>query len=122
MKLIDELNAEEGSFLLELRTELNWNHNAFLNLLIKLSEECKKITKKSKLNRNIAEGVWYISYFIQDWSSHTNFPKKFPKEYYIKAYELIHDLASYYFSGHSPYTSVNQFETLFDELTANTKH
>ncbi|SEB36749.1 Immunity protein 41 [Tenacibaculum sp. MAR_2009_124] len=121
MKLIDEFDAKEGSFLLELRTDLNWNHRAFLNLLNNLLQECKKTNDHIILNRNIAEGVWYISHFIKNWSTHRNFRKEYSDEYYEKAYELIYDLATYYFSSFSPYTSGDKFETLLEELENLTK-
>jgi hypothetical protein len=116
MTLKDELNAEEGSFLLELRTELNWNHDSLLNLLTKLNAECKRTKENLNLSREIASGIWYISDFIKNWTEHKNFPKKYPTEYYEKAYELINDLAYYYFMAESPYQSESGIENKIMEL------
>lgn len=57
MNLVDELNAEEGSFLLELRTGLNWNHDMFIELLRALNQEWKATKNNSYLNREIASGI-----------------------------------------------------------------
>ena len=122
MKLIDELNAEKGSFLLELRTDFNWNHNSFLNLLSELNNECKKTKKDLNLSRDIASGIWYISDFIKSWAEHKNFPKKYSDEYYEKAYELINDLAYSYFMSESPYQSESGIENKITELKNVLQH
>jgi hypothetical protein len=116
MKLKDELNAENGSFLLELRTNLNWNHNSFINLLSELNNECKRTKNDLNLSRDIASGIWYISDFIKSWSEHKNFPKQYSAEYYEKAYELINDLAYSYFMSESPYQSENEIDNKITEL------
>jgi hypothetical protein len=105
MNLKNELNAEEGSFLLELRTGISWNHNSFINLLKEAHKEYQNTKNDSELNREIAEGIWYISHFIKEWSSHESFPKIYSDTYYSKAYDLIHDIADQYFMGESAYTS-----------------
>ena len=109
------MNGKNGSFLIQLRTELYWNHNSFVNLTIKLFQEYK-ITKDDKeLDREISSGVWYISNFIKDWTQHKNFPKKFPSDYYKKAYELLDDLSWAYFMNDSAYNSESDIK---NEITA----
>jgi hypothetical protein len=120
--LIDELNAENGSFILELRTELNWNHNSFVNLISELNKEFEKTKNENKLNREIACGIWYISDFIKDWSQHENFPKKLTKEYYAKSYGLIDDLAYQYFMAESIYESKNAIEKKIEEIKTICQH
>lgn len=93
MTLKDELNAENGSFLLELRTDLNWNHNSFINLLTEINNEYERTKANSNLSRDIACGIWYISDFIKNWAENKSFPKEYSAEYYEKAYELIFDLS-----------------------------
>lgn len=116
MTLKDELNAEDGSFLLELRTNLNWNHDSFINLLTELNTECKRTKENLNLSRDTACGVWYISDFIKNWTVHPNFPKVFADEYYEKAYQLINDLAYSYFMAESPYESESEIENKISEL------
>ena len=116
MTLKDELNAENGSFLLELRTYLNWNHDSFINLLTELNKECKRTKENLNLSRDTASGIWYISDFIKNWTEHQNFPKEFAEKYYEKAYELINDLAYTYFMAESPYESDSEIENKITEL------
>ncbi|MBT1706248.1 hypothetical protein [Chryseosolibacter indicus] len=116
MTLKEELNAADGSFLLELRTELTWNHNAFINLLTKINEECKRTRGDSNLDREIASGIWYSIDFIKDWVNHKNFPKAYSTEYYADAFELLNDLGYYYFMAESPYESEHEIENKIDRL------
>ena len=121
MTLIEELNAADGSFLLELRINLNWNHTSFINLLIELNKECKLTKEDLQLPREIASGVWYISDFIKSWTENENFPKKYSAGYYEKSYELIGDLAYFYFNSESPYTSESEIENKISELNKISK-
>lgn len=105
MTLKDELNAEYGSFILELRTNLNWDHKSFINLISEINKECNRTKGNSKLSRDIASGIWYITTFIQSWVEHVNFPKKHTVEYYEKSFQLINDLAYSYFMSESIYKS-----------------
>lgn len=116
LTLIEELNAEDNSFLIELRINLNWNPVSFINLLNKLYIECQDRENDTMLSREIAGGVWYISTFIKDWSQHEDFPKKFSKEYYELAYELINDLTYHYFVGGSLYQSKSRVDNKIEEM------
>ncbi len=116
LKLVDELNAENGSFILELRTELNWNHKSFINLVNKLNKEFKNTKYDKQLNREVARGIWYISHFIKDWSQHENFPKKLTKEYYAKSYELVDDLTYQYFMAESIYETEDTIDKKIEEI------
>ena len=116
MTLKEELNATDGSFLLELRTQFRWNHNAFINLLNKINEECKRTKGESSLDREVASGIWYSIDFIKDWVNHENFPKVYSTEYYETAFELLKDLGYYYFMAESPYESESEIENKIDRL------
>ncbi len=116
LTLMQELNAEDNSFLIEFRIDLNWNHISFVNLLNKLYEECQNRENDTMLSREIAGGIWYISNYIEDWSQHKAFPKKFSKEYYELAYELINDLTYHYFVGESLYQSKSIVDNKIEEL------
>ena len=122
MTLKDELYAENGSFILELRTELKWNHNSFINLLTEINKECKRTNESSSLPRDIAGGIWYISEFIKSWTEHKSFPKEYNDEYYEKAYGLINDLTYSYFMDVSPYQSKNEIEKKVTELKNVLQH
>ncbi|WP_438449454.1 hypothetical protein [Gorillibacterium sp. sgz5001074] len=116
--LYDELTAKDDSFLIDFRIKLEWNHNKFVNLLKLLNDYCISTSENKILDRKFAAGIYYISIFIPDWSSHENFRSinKMKREYYIEAYELLHYLTSWYFSGNFPFigepTMLNQIKEL----------
>jgi hypothetical protein len=60
---------------------------------------CLNNSEDDKLERFFANGFWYFSHFIKDWSTHENFREKnnFPIEYYNEVYELIYNFSYWYF-------------------------
>lgn len=77
------------------------------------------------LERGMANNIWYISHFIEGHSSHEDFKTRennnFSKEYYDKAYYLIHIVCNRFFSGGTPYIEdryldeeIQEFAKLFD--------
>lgn len=118
MQLKDQLNAEDGSFLLELRTELNWNHQSFINLLTTLNTECIRTRDHTNISKEIASGIWYLSSFVKDWTLHKDFPKTYSKLYYETAYAIIDDLVYTYFMSEPPYTSTSEIEYKIDQLNS----
>jgi hypothetical protein len=58
-----EFNAEEGSFLLQLRCGPGWNWAAFHELFLAMRECCKGLDGEAFVERWIAEGFWYLSWF-----------------------------------------------------------
>ena len=102
-----EFNAEPGSFLAQLRGSLIWDKPAFSRLILNM-EECALAHSESKeLPRWIAEGFWFCSHFVRDWSCHETFPKLHSSEYYSAAYERLNDLAYWLFVGESPQQKPN---------------
>ncbi|HVE57025.1 MAG TPA: hypothetical protein VNB22_09365 [Pyrinomonadaceae bacterium] len=99
--LKNEFEAEEGSFLINLRG-MDWNKNAFIRLVTAMETCCENIAGQEKLERWLAEGFWYVPQFAFDWASHPEFPKRHSAEYYKATYCLLHELASYFFTGAHP--------------------
>jgi hypothetical protein len=98
-----EFNAEEGSFLLQLRCSLVWDKAAF-SRLVQAMEKCAVANKGAKkIDRWIAEGFWYLETFVPEWSSHPNFPRPHGDEYYDAAYQRLRDLSYWLFVGESVY-------------------
>lgn len=113
MKILkNEFDAGEGSFLIKLRSNLEWDKAAFnrLTSAMKLCAESK--SAETKLERWIAEGFWYVPRFVREWTTHPNFPKVHAADYYEKAFTQLDDLAYWYFRGQSPYESGTHFEEL----------
>lgn len=98
-----EFAAENGSFLLLLRTELTWDTAAFERLTAAMLEVVRTAEHGDKIPRWLAEGFWLLDTFVSDWSSHASFPRPLPSEYYAAAYARLHDLAYWLFVGENPY-------------------
>jgi hypothetical protein len=62
------------------------------------------------LPRWLANGFWYISDFVEEWTSHPAWEKKRAREpdYFKKAYERLHRLAYWFFEGEPPWKDVEQ--------------
>ena len=117
--LHDEFNAAEGSFLLRVRTALEWDAVAFR----RLTREMLAYVRSREPGRDIpqwaADGFWFVSWFVESWTQNPNFPRPLPAEYYRDAYERLHNLAFWLFQGTSPYEDPGVFDRpLHGEPTA----
>jgi hypothetical protein len=101
--LRDEFAAEDSSFLIHLRCDLKWDKRAFLRLVTAMEQCCADIEDAKQVERWLADGFWYVSWFVQSWATHQNFRWEFAPDYYEGASRLLVDLASYFFSGCHPY-------------------
>ena len=101
--LRNEFEAGDGSFLIKLRPDLDWDKEAFSRLVVAMQLYCEKHAGSETLERWVAFGFWYIPRFVRDWTTHPNFPHQYPDNYYEQAYQRLDDLAYWYFMGESPY-------------------
>ena len=69
-----EFRAGEGSFLLQLRTGLHWDRDAFSRLEQAMRRTCAQQEPREQLDRWLAEGYWYLSVFVPGHISHQDFP------------------------------------------------
>ena len=107
-----EFEAGSESFLIKLRPGLEWDKAAFTRLSSAMKVCCERQSNAESVERWVARGFWYIPRFVRDWTSHPNFPKVYPGEYYEQAYQRLDDLAFWFFFGQSPYTDVHVFDPL----------
>lgn len=118
--LAREFVADEGTFLLQLRCDMTWDKVAFTRLTEAMLACCQAYDAAEKraqgigfnrdetcLPRWLAEGFWWCSTFIREWTTHPAWVKRtrLEQEYFDKAYERLHDLAFWFFTGMSPYTN-----------------
>jgi hypothetical protein len=101
--LRNEFDARDGSFLSLLRIDLVWSDAAFTRLTGAMQTYLASDREKENLERWVAEGFWYLSHFVKDWTSNASFPKEFSTAYYESAFERLYDLAHWLFVGESPY-------------------
>jgi hypothetical protein len=116
--LKSEFAAEEGSFLLQIRVHMQWDAAAFSRLTQAMLECCEEFDARDKhttgatyandsscLPRWLAEGFWYVSWFIRNWTTHPAWKDRTAphQDYYDRAYERLHMLADWFFTGDCPY-------------------
>lgn len=108
-----EFDAEEGSFLLQLKGDFVWDTDAFDRLTGAMAQYCRESRGDSPtVERWLAEGFWFVPDWVPMWTSHPNFPRPYSKEYYDRAYERLHDLAFWFFVGESPYVEGYEWKPL----------
>jgi hypothetical protein len=97
--LREEFEGADGSFLLLIRTELEWDRAAFTRLEGAMRAACVAFEQHDELPRWLAEGFYYVSHFVADWTSHPSFPRPEPTAYYTDCLERLSDLADWFFRG-----------------------
>ncbi|MFJ8917318.1 hypothetical protein [Amycolatopsis sp. NPDC102389] len=102
--LRQEFEATKGSFLLGLRgARLEWDRVAYRRLERAMRVVCERLQGDDRLERWMAEGFYYTSRFVRDWTSHPNFPRPEPERYYEDCLQRLDDLADWFFHGFHMY-------------------
>ncbi|WP_073938094.1 hypothetical protein [Streptomyces sp. CB02400] len=99
-----EFDAEEGSFLLRLRGDLEWDRAAFTRLERAMRTACEHCQGDEKLDRWLVDGFYEVATWVPMWTSHANFPRPTPEAYYEDCMERISDLAGWFFRGWHVYS------------------
>lgn len=94
-----EFRSEPGSFLLRLRCDLVLDREAFSRLERAAREVCGGLQEADALPRWLAEGYYHLAVEVPAWTSHPNFPRPEPVEYYDACIERLSDLADWFFRG-----------------------
>ncbi len=98
-----EFDAEDGSFLIQLRCDFHWDRDGFSRLEQAMRRICAAHETTEQLDRWLVEGYWYLADFVPSHTSHPNFPRPEPADYYGAALERLHDLQNWFVTGRSPY-------------------
>ena len=107
-----EFSGEDGSFLLRLRVDRQWDRHAFSRLEQAMRRVCARQESRDRLDRWLAEGYWYLSDFVPAHTSHPDFPRPGPAEYYEAATRRLRDLQNWFVTGRSPYLDGYQWPDL----------
>lgn len=97
-----EIDGEDGTFLILLRTELRWDWSAFYQLTSVMYAVADETNKHDSVDKYIAQGYWFIDTWVKNWTGQEEFPRP-EKHRYEEALELLHDLSYFFFIGESPY-------------------
>ena len=107
-----ELEADDDSFLIKMRVELEWDREAFSRMTEAMRIYCDSHTEGEVIERWVVSGFYYLSWAVKDWTTHPNFPRPYPQEYYDCAYQRLFELGCYFFDGTTPYEAGTGFEPL----------
>ena len=107
-----EFDGEPGSFLITLRCGLMWDKLAFNRLLSEMHNYVAARDPHSSIPTWIAEGYWYVDWFVRSWSTNPAFHHEHDESYYSDAYERLHDLAWWLFVGEPTCGGPNGFTPL----------
>ncbi len=110
--LRNEFEAGDDSFLITMRCGYEWDREAFSRLVAAMKQCCDETAEEDAIERWLADGFWYLSHIVRGTTQHPAFRRPYPAEYYEAAYVRLEDLASYFFSGHSPYLDGYGFDPL----------
>ena len=80
-----ELEARDGSFLIQMRVHLEWDREAFSRLIEAMRLYCEAHVGDEVIERWVASGFYYFSHAVRDWTTHPNFPRPYTPEYYEEA-------------------------------------
>lgn len=72
---------------------------------------CERVQEAEELSRWLAEG-YYVAREVPAWTSHPNFPRPEPREYYEACIERLSDLADWFFHGWHAYTEPHTWPAL----------
>lgn len=110
--LPEEFEAVADSFLLRLRVDLVWDRAAFSRLEQAMRLVCEQYEGREDLPRRMADGFYEVSHFVAEWTSHPNFPRPEPAQYYQDCLERLRDLADWFFRGWHAYQEPHDWRDL----------
>lgn len=91
-----EFDAEPGSFLLALRTDLRWDEDAYDRLTSAMTACCAAVQGQVTVERWLAEGFWYLSWFPRNWTGHDSWVAVGPRPSLLERFD---NLAHWFFVG-----------------------
>jgi hypothetical protein len=110
--LRQEFHAEEGSFLLTLRTEYHWDRAAFTRLEQAMRLVAAGYASRDQLARWLADGYYYVSTYVPAMTQHPDFQRPTPDSYYEACIKRLHQLATWFFSGQPFFRQPHTWEPL----------
>jgi hypothetical protein len=94
-----EFAAEPGSFLVGLRFDLRWDRAAFSRLTYAMEQCCRALVGVDVVERWLAEGFWYLSWFPRSWTGHHAWAENPARDQIDAGTEKLDGLASWFFTG-----------------------
>lgn len=108
-----EFEAGQGTFLPGLRGEgPEWDKAAFSRFEKAMRWACEHFQDDDQLDRWMAGGFYHTSWFVREQTSHPNFPRPEPEQYYNDCIQRIGDFADWFFRGRHGYTEPHHWPDL----------
>ena len=114
--LRQEFASGDASFLVQLCSERRWDKASFSRLVAAIKAYCEIHVHSETVERWVAWGIWYLQQSTRTWTTHTSFPKPYPSTYHEAAYQLIDDLAYWFFTGDHGYQDKKSIERLVEQV------
>lgn len=111
-QLKSQFDGDDGSFIIRLRCDYEWDKNAFTKLIEAMRICCERTANDDKLDRWLADGFWYFAIMVRAIASHSEFRRIYPQEYYDYAFRRLEDLADWFFTGQRPYLEGKGFDPM----------
>lgn len=107
-----EFAAEEGTFLLTLRRDMQWDQAAFTRLEKAMRQACVTYAHEQTLERWMADGFYFVATWVPRITSTSRFQRPASTEYYRAAIERIQALGYWFFTGQSLFPPGHQVSDL----------
>lgn len=105
-------SGHKETFLIQMRPRLRWDKEAFSRLIQAMQACCEAYDRSETMETWLAEGFYMMAREVRHWTTHPNFPKEHPEDYYQKAYIRLDDLAYWFFIGDRLYVEGRGYEPL----------
>ncbi|HTL29396.1 MAG TPA: hypothetical protein VL282_09245 [Tepidisphaeraceae bacterium] len=97
--LRSEFNAEEGSFLLQLRCEARWDETRFRKPIEAMERCAEAYAGNEFVPRWLAEGFWYLDTFVPDQVKLPAFARQHDGEFFRERCEDLACATYWFFTG-----------------------
>jgi hypothetical protein len=82
--------------------QMRWDDESFDRLTTAMIQCCREVAGHEQVERWIAEGFWFLSWFPQHWTSHDSWQPRTPGDAIEVGTGLLADLAWWFFVGQAP--------------------
>ncbi len=107
-----EWEAENGSFVVQLRSQAHWDRAAFSRLINAMLNYAADHRRGKQIERWGAFLFYYLPTYVRTWTEHDREGRSPDTDYFEAALVRLDDLAYYLFTGESPYQGDTGFEPL----------
>jgi hypothetical protein len=97
--LRSEFGADDGSFVLRLRIDLEWDHEAFARMESAMRIVCERYDRREASDAWLTESFRFVSTWVPGHTAHPSFPRPQPESYHLASVERLQALADWFIHG-----------------------